>query len=69
VVDIRYSPSASFDRLLCVSKGEKPILIQALLSQSAVEAFDESIVTGLAGSAELIPCFCLREECEGVSIY
>jgi len=35
-----------FNRLPRVSDGEKPILIQALLPQSAVEAFDESIVCG-----------------------
>ena len=42
-----------FDRLPRFSKGEKPILIQALLAQSAVKAFDESIVSRLARPAEL----------------
>jgi hypothetical protein len=42
-----------FDRLPRVSKGEKPILIQALLPQSAVEAFDKSIVCKLSWPAEL----------------
>jgi hypothetical protein len=42
-----------FDRLPRFCKGQKPILIQALLSQSAVEAFDESIVCRLAWPAEL----------------
>lgn len=41
------------DRLPCLSEGEKPVLIQTLLSQSAVEAFDESIVSRLAWAAEL----------------
>jgi len=43
----------AFDRLPRVSEGEKPILIQALLSQSTIEAFNESIVCRLAGPAEL----------------
>ena len=42
-----------FNRLPRLSKGEKPILIQALSSQSAIEAFNESIVFRLARSAEL----------------
>ena len=42
-----------FDRLPCLSKGDKPVLIQALLAQSPVEAFDESIVCRLSWPAEL----------------
>ena len=53
VVDIRCRPYASFDRLPRLSQGEKPILIQALLPQPAVEAFDESIVSRLPWPAEL----------------
>ena len=42
-----------FDRLPRVSEGEKPILIQALLAQSTIEALDESIVCWLTWPAEL----------------
>jgi hypothetical protein len=40
-------------RPLRVSEGEKLVLIQALLSQSTIEAFNQSIVCRLAWSAEL----------------
>ena len=47
---IRFNPDASFRSSPALQQErEKPTLIEALLSQSAVEAFDESIVGRLAG--------------------
>ena len=53
VVDIRCSLGASFRSSPALQQREKPILIQALLAQSAVEAFDERIVCRLSRPAEL----------------
>jgi|GEM_PF-4657195 len=50
VWSIRFNPDASFRSSPALQQErEKPTLIEALLSQSAVEAFDESIVGRLAG--------------------
>ena len=42
-----------FDNLACLAEVREQVLVEALVTQSAVEAFDKSIVSGLAWPAEL----------------
>ncbi len=45
-----YPPS--FNELPSVSEGEEPVLVQALVSEPAVEALDEGVLDRLAGLDE-----------------
>ena len=47
VIDIRYSPGASLRSSPEPHQGEKRVLIQTLLSQSAVETLDQALSIGL----------------------
>ena len=43
----------SLDLLCSILQAQKPVLIQALLSEAAVKRFDEGIIRGLAGAGEV----------------
>jgi hypothetical protein len=44
-----------FNLCSCVRQVEEPVLVQAFVPELAVEAFDEGVLDGLAGSDELNP--------------